>query len=255
MSYGLSGKIIDATTHEFIANCNLNYLKNLSNRSYTAQFDDVEPTPVIDNNEIAELLKYDAREFMYMLKKEALSELPLAAYDDGYTGNDAPKYIMDESDFEKYAEIIEKYKVNFDINEYVQNQAWYTENCINVFRHYYEHEDAIWYCKEDFEKAEEKIKKSYDIAQTKLRKLETLEGSKDWYELSENAKNGVLEDMSYIKEDVQDYEWRLWSVNKIINILDYYEEDYGYCHNGIYSSDYKDYKFGDRKVVIGIIVD
>lgn len=46
--------------------------------------------------------------------------------------------------------------------------------------------------------------------------------------MSEEARNNLLEELGWAEEDFQDADWKYWSIQKMVNILDFIKEDVGF---------------------------
>lgn len=84
-----------------------------------------------------------------------------------------------------------------------------------------------WYRVEDFEKAKPNCEKELKTYRDKLTKLyEIKNDTVKWYnEMSSDARMEISDDIDCFEEMAIDYEWKIWALNKVINILEFFGEN------------------------------
>ena len=223
MSYSITGKIINLKTKEILAEGFFDRLKNVNTRSYSAELRDVEETfPVFDTKEF---LEYVDTNFVGVFESTLLEDHPEIPFikmeeKDAFFGVAVEQcHVLWKEDYDKYINVIEQYKsspLNSTTND----------GFIYLGKREIKYETAHWYTLKNFEDAEAKFKKEYDNAVAELARLRSMKNSMDYYRLDENGRNDLLSDIGYAEEDAEEKEYALDAVRYMMNILDFYEDNY-----------------------------
>jgi hypothetical protein len=100
------------------------------------------------------------------------------------------------------------------------------------------------------------FEKEYEEKKTRLNKLKSLKDTKEWFEMSEKAQNNLLSEIGWAEEDLQDIEWKYWSIQKMVNVLDFIEEDVGFMYTDETGATGYTWKYEDkREIEVYIEVD
>lgn len=229
MGYDLHGYLVNTKTKQVLVQGNMNILKNLNNRSYSADFDAIESTSkskIEDYPEISEQYtncyigrypkeNYDA--IALLLNKENLIRRPIQ-------GGDESKYC---AYLYKGSEELFNEKENELRNLEATSPEVYgdAERCFSLYQRRKEAICGNWYTLNDFINALPHFTEEFDKANTRLTELRLLRNSKDWFEMSEKAQNGLIEELSYVEDDYDTARYRLNSIEYITWLMQFFKDD------------------------------
>ena len=82
-----------------------------------------------------------------------------------------------------------------------------------------------WYDINSFTSARNAYEKHYEKLIEKKTKLLLIKDSIDYYKLSENEKNDLLQDIEYVTEEAQEVLWKLLSCERMVGLCEHYSEN------------------------------
>ena len=258
MSYSLIGKFVDVKNKRRIMDAELDFLKNLNDTRYSCRFADVESSSTTNDDDFPDVTTYIEHDYVGYYNRKIMQTQWAGQNFREYIkphSNPGLGYSVDKAFFEDHRADFEMFVVSPTVEEMMKGFDEKSD-IICVYTRKDAKSGGIWYKQEDFEKGKEIIEKHYNEILEKKQKLDAIKYSKDWYEMSEKARNEFLEDYSYIEEDLEDAQWKVWSVNKIINILDFFNENYGERVVDVYGETSYVWNYDDkRQIEVYIEVD
>ena len=100
-----------------------------------------------------------------------------------------------------------------------------SDDVIMIFVKKRESVTGMWYRMEDFMSLKDKLDKELSDKRAFVDKLKAIRHSADYYNMSEDAKNTLLSDIDYETELLDDLEWDVSSVEKLLNLFSFIIED------------------------------
>ena len=207
----------------------IDFLKNLNERRYACELEDVESTSSQNINDYPEFNRNRYTVYKGYYNKELLNEGIPYIKKEMDDNNGKIGYYFEKEDIDANEELFEKYYIelkSLSIDELMKGNE--PDDSISVWVIGDEKVSGVWYRIEDFEKAEPIIKKKLDNLKEKLDRLKALQFTKDWYEMSDDAQSRVVEDISYAEGDYEECVWKYDSLKKIINIMDFLQNNVAY---------------------------
>ena len=258
MSYSLIGKFVDVKNKKRIIDAELDFLKNLNDTRYSCRFSDITSSSKTKDDDFPDVTTYVEHNYIGYYKREVMetdwAKGAFYKYNKPY-GNPGIGYTVEKKFFEEHDSDFKEFEVRPTVEEMMKGFDA-DSNTICLYTRENARTSGIWYTASDFEKGKEIIEKEYNELLEKKRKLDALKYSKDWYGMKEAAKNEFLEDYGYLSEDLEDAEWKVWSINKIINILDFMNDNVGFRQVDEYGETSYVWNYDDeRQIEVYIEVD
>ena len=229
MSYSYIGKFVDVKNHRHIINSDISILKNLNELSYSCSLRGIEPTGTAKSDDYPELTRetvysYVSQYHSEILKDENLSKF-LSAYYKKDWNNELDAYYVEEDALEQNADAFVKYSVIDGETDGEADGEYVSADYVLIYVKKIRKVDGAWYRKEDFEHAESKIKSQYFEKYDELKKLKSLRNTKDWFEMSEEARNNYFSEVDYLEEALEEAEWSYNAITYILNVFSFLEDE------------------------------
>jgi hypothetical protein len=259
MSYSLIGHFVDVNNKKVIVSAELGFMKNLNSRRYSADFEEIDSTSKTKMEDYSEITTYIYTDFQGYYKKDILEDpffKQMFTVKNNTFRNGEPGYVFDKDFIEKHKEDFEKYSMSPSLEDLVNKSDELKEKAVIVYYRETKETSGIWYSMKDFEDAVPNIRKEYEEVKARLAKLEGMKDTYEWFKLDENAQNNILEEIGWVKEEVEDKEWKYDSIVKMTNILDFIKHDVGFKYvdeDG--STKYNWYYDDNREIDVFIEVD
>lgn len=226
MGYTLVGHFVDVQNKKEIASAYLDFMKNLNEVRYSCEFEHVFSSSNVRSDEYPDVTSYKSMEMFGYYKSDVLNDPDLkdaiSEHNSNFNKNTYGRdfeYEVDEVFFEKNKDKFQKYEI--PVFELKDNETYVTLGCMTT-----EQRNGIWYTAADFENAATAYLKEYDKATERFNKLNALNNTKDYFEMSENAKNEFLSELSFAEEAVSDAKCRYECICKMNNIMDFMSSDF-----------------------------
>jgi len=258
MSYTLIGHFVDVKNKKVICSAELGFMKILNSMRYSNEFDDVIPTGKTKDSDYPEITQYTDCEFLGYFKKEFLDDTKFYGSYKEKTRNDirseVKSYVFLQGMYDGIKNEVKEYIVNLPFNEI--SSPDFNEKYILLYNSEIKASNGTWFGASDFKDVEEKLKSEYFSKKERVQKLNSLRDTKDWFEMSDDARNNVLEEIGYAEEDFEETGYKYESAVKINNILDFIQSDLGFRYiNGDGETRYEWNYDDDREIEIYIEVD
>lgn len=205
MGYGLVGKFVDKTTRKMLGSYDMDFLKNLNDCSYSSTFSNIESTSSTVDSDFPEVTTSKEIIFKNFYKKDIcqfLSSESFQEYKSPWCYKDYKAYIVNPEALDS----IDTLKTN-DMED--------TENVVAVFCIEEIKYKGTWYTLKDVSDGRKKIQKEFENAKEEVRRLRDMKNSIQYFEMSENAKNGLLTELRYAEDGLEECEWNLGSINSL----------------------------------------
>ena len=259
MSYSLIGHFVDIKNKKRIVSAELGFMKNLNTMRYSNEFEGITATGVTKDEEYPDITMYTYTEFNGYYSKGVLEDPLLkdsfikknTTHREGVEG-----FVFDKDFIEKNKETFEKYEQHPSFEEMVHKSDDFDSKYVMVYYRETKKNQGTWFKASDFDGVEDKYKKEFYDRKSRVDKLNAMKDTKDWFEMSEDARNNFLEELSYAEDDLQDAEWKYWSIQKMNNIIDFIKEDVGFPYKDETGSTRYKWNYDDnREIEIYIEVD
>lgn len=228
MGYSYIGKFVDIKNRRRIINADLSFLKSLNERSYDCELGDITPTGRAKNEDFPDVTSDYEYSFVGYYKSGIINNEDFWKYLHRYIRKDWNKtvdaYFVEEIDLDELSEKMEPYCVKPSINEL----AKFDEKASGVVILYAKKKTDLhgyWYKKSDFEAQKDKYEKKFFDAYDRLEKLRSLKDTKDWFEMSDNARENYWEDFNYAESDLNELRYEYEAIANIINIFEFLEDE------------------------------
>ena len=261
MSYSLIGHFVDVHNKKIIVSAELGFMKNLNTMRYSNEFENITATGTAKDEDYPEITEHTYTEFQGYYQKSVINDPELKdnfivkekTHKEGING-----YCFDKAFIEEHKEIFEKYEVHPTLEELMKKDS--SEDIEKKYLLLYYREakknHGTWFKPNDFEDAVDDIKKEYEEKKARIDKLKSLKDTRDWFEMSEEARNNLLKELGWAEEDFQDADWKYWAIQKMVNILDFIKEDVGFMYKDETGSTRYMWNYDDkREIEIYIEVD
>ncbi len=260
MSYSLIGHFVDVKNKKIICSAELGFMKNLNERRYSNEFEGITPTGTANDDDYPEITKYHSTEFIGYFKKEFLDDVKLyGTYREKLRkemNTEAKSYVLLDGKYESNKEYMEKYAANLSLNELLNKGDDFDQKYILLYRSDTKSSNGTWFKLSDFSGVQDFLRKEYEEKKVRLDKLNSMKDTTEWFEMSENARNNLLEEIGYASEDLEEIEWKYDSIVKMNNILDFINEDLGFRYEDEDGCTRYSWKYNDnREIEIYIEVD
>ena len=224
MSYTFIGTFVDVKNKRRIASAELGRLKSLNTHRYACDLKDIHPTGTAKDEDYPEITMDVHYEYISYFKKELLDKFSLNHYRKKDWNKTQNAYFVDENFYNEHKEEFAPYEIKVTLEDYKS----FNENSTDIVILYEKRirkNNGQWYRKEDFEKVEETLGKTYIDKIIELHELKKLKNTKEWFEMSEDAKNSYLSEVGYLEEAINEYhEPEYNAIEYILNIFDFLED-------------------------------
>ena len=227
MSYSYIGTFVDVKNKKRISSGVLNRLKSLNMHSYHCDLRDISPTGTAKDEDFPEITNDVYFEYIAYFKKELLDEFTLCPYRKKEWNKTQNAYFVNEDVYNKLKSKFAPYEIKISLEDYKS----FDENSTDIVILYEKRvrkNNGKWYRREDFEKAEEKLAKAYIDKTIELHELKKLKNTKDWFEMSDEAKSSYFQEVSDLEDAINDdYRPEFDAIEYILNLFEYLQEDMG----------------------------
>lgn len=228
MSYYFTGYIIDTKNKKVLCEADFSILKNINEQGYSLDLTDVTPSGSgnIDDYPNVKYYKYD--EFKGYFKKQILKE-PITFGLMGYANPEIKyeSYHVSLQDYTDNMVIFDKYNA-YNQDDISSIKDINIDDYLTIYIERKEERNGSWFKKDDFQNAYVILKKKVEDAKKELNRLDAVRFSKEYYEMSDDAKDNLFNDMVWKNEDIENYETQLDTVRYIRNIFAFFMEDVYY---------------------------
>lgn len=229
MSYSYLGTFVDVKNHRKIITADISRLKSLNQYAYKCDLKDICPTGKAKDEDYPDITTDILYEFVSYYDREKLFKSGIKINIQPYRKKEWNKtkdaFYVTEEEYEKYKEAMEPYAVNPSLEE-LKTFDEDDKGIIILYKRYKKKNDGQWYRAADFEKVEKALKDTYQSKVLELHELKKLRNTKDWFEMSEEAKNSYLEEVSYLESAIEEeYEPEYEAVEYILSIFSFLEEE------------------------------
>lgn len=260
MSYTLIGHFVDVKNKKLICSAELGFMKNLNTRRYSNDFDGIDPTGTADGKEYPFLTEYRSSSFIGYYRKEFLDDESIKGLYKEKVNNEisteADSYVFLEGEYDSCKDYIKKYEAKLSVSEIMEKKSDFRDNYIILYASEVTEVNGKWFKASDFLGVQDKLRNEFFEKKSRLDKLNSMKDTRDWFEMSESARNNLIEEIGYAKEDLEEAEWKYDSIVKMNNILDFISEDLGFRYvdeDGC--TRYKWYYDDNREIEVYIEVD
>ena len=260
MGYSLIGHFVDVKNKKRMVSADLGFMKNLNERRYSNEFEGINATGKTKDEDYPEITEYTYTEFQGYYQKSVIDDPELKGnfvikektHKEGING-----YCFDKAFIEEHKETFEKYEVHPSLEEMVKGGTEdFNKKTVLLYYRETKKNNGTWFKSSDFTGSEEKFKKEYEEKKSRVDKLKSLKDTKEWFEMSEDGRNNCLEEINWAEEDLQDAEWKYWSIQKMNHIIDFICEDVGFPYKDETGSTRYMWNYDDkREIEIYIEVD
>ena len=227
MSYSYIGTFVDVKNKKRISSGVLNRLKSLNMYRYRCDLKDIYPTGTAKDEDFPEITSYVYYEYVAYFKKEILDKFILYPYRKKEWNKTQNAYFVNEEIYNERKSEFDPYEIKISLEDYKS----FDENSSDIVILYEKRvrkNNGQWYRREDFEKAEEKIAKAYIDKTIELHELKKMKNTKDWFEMSEEAKSSYFQDVSDLESAIEeDYRPEFNAIEYILSLFEYLQDDMG----------------------------
>lgn len=220
MSYSLMGYFVIPKKKKVVLKGNLDFLKVLNARRYSSEFEDIYATGESSINDYPEISEQYYKKFVGAYSKDILKDENFTSVAKEFKSDQEQGilYMLDPDVFDN---------IRDDISKYIRTYPFKDgeEDLINVFTKVKDNVNGAWYKLSDFLNALEKVKADYEKYKDTTKKLESIKYTKDWFDMSSDAKDNYYEDLKWAEEDLETEEAKLDSLTKIINIMSFLDSE------------------------------
>ena len=231
MGYSLFGRFVDVKNKKVIAEGFLDFMKSLSDMRYSPRFENVTSTSKTSTGDFEDIFDTSSADFV--------EYAPLSLLDDDIFKNNPSSWKISErkESYGKYKRIIVDEKFYEENKDVIRDSCkkmnggngfsfdMNSDDVIMIFVKKRESVTGMWYRMEDFMSLKDKLDKELSDKRAFVDKLKAIRHSADYYNMSEDAKNTLLSDIDYETELLDDLEWDISSVEKLLNLFSFIIED------------------------------
>lgn len=225
MSYSYLGTFVDVENHRKIITADISRLKSLNQYSYHCDLKDIHPTGTAKDEDYPDITTDIYYEYIAYFKKDILDKFTLCPYRKKDWNKTQNAYFVNEDVYNERKSELEPYEIKLSLEDYKSFDE-NSSDIIILYKKVVKKNDGQWYRREDFEKVEKALKDNYLNKVLELHDLKKLRNTKEWFEMSEKAKNSYLEEVSYLESSIEeDYEPEYNAVEYILSVFDLLEDE------------------------------
>lgn len=234
MSYGLMGHFVDVKNKKVIVSAEIDFMKNLNSTRYSSDFEGIVSTSHTCNEEYPSITSYMSREFKGYYDRSILED-PLFADNNTIITNTYRKndtgYVFKSEFFDENEEFFKKHEVSLPLKDLVDNEDRSAEEkLVLVFVSEKKQSRGTWYKMNDFVSELERFEKKYEERKARVAKLVAMQDTVEWFEMSEDARNNLLEEIGYAEEDADYSKYEYMSLQKMCNVLEFVAENVTFAY-------------------------
>lgn len=231
MSYSLFGRFIDIKNKKILAEGYIDFMKNVSEMRYSAKFDEVEPDFKIKTEDFSDLFELYESQFVMYSSKEILDDEIFVKNSHKWRFTErnkaAEKYkniLLDEDFYEENKEHMTEFNVKLDLKSLFDRDTK-NDDIITISVKKRENVSGVWYTYDSFVGLLEKLTLELKEKRESVDALNKTRWSSEYYNMSEDGKSNFISDLEYEKEDLEDLQYKVDSVNKLLNIFEFVSSD------------------------------
>lgn len=224
MSYSYIGHFCDVTNKKRLFSTDVSVLKNLNERGYDCVLENIRPSGKGNVKDYPDINCFYSFTFVNYFDNSVIDKfyqeqakgnvsasiMNLPGKEKNYNGHKC--YIADDRFFDWVRKEYDEQTLGSVIID--------SKNTVMLFKqNITEAENGYWYTEKDFSDREEALLKEQEEAYKRLVKLQTIRDTKDWFEMSEDARNNYFDEVSYAEEDYQDKRWKYESIVEILALF------------------------------------
>ena len=229
MSYSYIGTFVDVKNKKRIITADLSRLKAINLHSYRCDLRDVSPSGTAKDEDYLDITHDVIYDYAAYYRKEVVDnvEVNFVPYRKKDWNKDFNAFFITEEEYEANKDTLATYEIQLSVKEMAEFDES-REDIIILYKKKVKKNDGVWYRLADFKKAEDKIKSEYLNKRDELHNLRKLRNTKEWFEMSEEARNNYLEEVGYMEESLEELECEYDAITYILNIFEFLQEDMGY---------------------------
>ena len=231
MSYSLFGRFIDIKNKKILAEGYIDFMKNVSDMRYSARFDGAEPDFKIKTEEFSDLFELYESQFIMYSSKEILDDEIFVKNSHRWRFTERNKAVekyknilLDEDFYEENKDHITEFNVKLDLKSMFDNDAK-KDDIITICVKKRENVSGIWYTYDSFAELLKQLTLELKEKKESVNALNKTRWSAEYYNMSEDGKSNFISDLEYEKEDLEDLQCKVDSVNKLLNIFEFVSSD------------------------------
>lgn len=231
MSYSLFGRFIDVKNKKILAEGYIDFMKNVSDMRYSARFDGVEPDFKIKTEDFSDLFELYESQFVMYSSKEILDDEVFVKNSHRWRftekGKVVEKYkniILDEDFYEENKDHMTEFNVKLDLKSMFDNDAK-KDDIITISVKKRESVSGTWYTYDSFTELLKQLTLELKEKRESVDALNKIRLSAEYYNMSEEGRSNFISDLEYEKEDLDDLQYKVDSVNKLLNIFEFFSSD------------------------------
>lgn len=232
MGYSLFGRFVDVKNKKVVLEGYFDFMKNLSEMRYSSRFEGVSSSSKTSTEEFKDIFDSTAADFVSYAPASILdSEIFLdnsqrwrPAKENLYRNSTVPNVILDEDFYEENKDFINEFNASLGLRDMLSDFTSNGDVVLLRVKKRLEIE-GTWYKKEDFEEVAEKVKAEFEAKKESVQKLKDMRTSPQYYEMSEEGKNSFLSDLGFEEDELEDLQFKVWAINKLMNLFEFVKED------------------------------
>lgn len=231
MSYSLFGRFIDVKNKKILAEGYIDFMKNVSEMRYSDRFDGVEPDFKIKTEDFSDLFESYESQFIMYSSKEILDDEIFVKNSHRWRFTESNKAVekynnilLDEDFYEENKEHMTEFNVKLDLKSLFDRDTK-NDDIITISVKKRENVSGVWYTYDSFVGLLEKLTLELKEKRESVDALNKTRWSSEYYNMSEDGKSNFISDLEYEKEDLEDLQYKVDSVNKLLNIFEFVSSD------------------------------
>ena len=209
MSYSLIGHFVDLKKKQIICTASLDFLKVFcESRLSCPDLGGITPK--------AHGTVEDAKAIFPREESKFLGSYDTAICEkEWFTGNNKFTWDIDDDTYEAHKQEIESFRTK-DLSGF---------SAISIYKTEKGYEKGTWFCKDDFEELLRISNNEVADYTHRHASLSELRYTTDYFKLDDEAKDNYLSECTYIDESLDDAKFKVDCCQKMINVLDFLNED------------------------------
>ena len=231
MSYSLFGRFIDIKNKKILAEGYIDFMKNVSEMRYSAKFDDVESDFKIKTEDFSDLFELYESQFVMYSSKEILDDEIFVENSHKWRFTERNKAVekyknilLDEDFYEENKEHMTEFNVKLDLKSLFDRDTK-NDDIITISVKKRENVSGVWYTYDSFARLLEKLTLELKEKRESVDALDKTRWSAEYYNMSEDGRSDFISDLEYKKEDLEDLQCKVDSLNKLLNIFEFVSSD------------------------------
>ena len=231
MGYSLFGRFIDIKNKKILAEGYIDFMKNVSEMRYSAKFDDVEPDFKIKTEDFSDLFELYESQFIMYSSKEILDDEIFVKNSHRWRFTERNKVVekyknilLDEDFYEENKDHMTEFNVKLDLKSMLDNDAK-KDDIITISVKKRESVSGTWYTYDSFTGLLKQLTLELKEKRESVNALNKIRLSAEYYNMSEDGRSNFISDLEYEKEDLEDLQCKVDSLNKLLNIFEFVSSD------------------------------